>query len=56
MAGFALQPRTYRVISTKTDRRTSRPSTGGASILRRDAGRRRSRHSLPDGGPDRVDN
>ena len=33
------------------DRRTSRPSTGGASILRRDAGRRRSRHSLQDGGP-----
>lgn len=35
----------------ETDRRTSRPSTGGASILRRDAGRRRSRQQLPDGGP-----
>jgi hypothetical protein len=35
----------------ETDRRTSRPSTGGASILRRDAGRRRSRQKLPDGGP-----
>jgi len=35
----------------ETDRRTSRPSTGGASILRRDAGRRRSRQQLPDDGP-----
>jgi len=35
----------------ETDRRTSRPSTGGASLLRRDAGRRRSRQQLPDDGP-----
>lgn len=43
--------RSYVVVSTNTDRRTLRPSSGGASILRRDAGRRRSRQSLSDGGP-----
>jgi hypothetical protein len=31
-------------IERHTDRRTPQPSTGGASTLRRDAGRRRSRH------------
>ena len=34
-----------RCLQHETDRRTTRPSTGGASTLRRDAGRRRSRQS-----------
>ena len=54
-SGVALQ-RPYGIAKHEMDRRTTRPSTGGASILRRDAGRRRSRHPLPDGGPTRVDN
>src|SRR6185369_6876089 len=42
------------VWSSRTDRRTPRPSTGGASTLRRDAGRRRSRHICPCGGPSTI--
>src|SRR6478752_5791863 len=42
------------VWPSRTDRRTSRPSTGGASTLRRDAGRRRSRHSCLNGGPSTI--
>ena len=42
------------VWSSRTDRRTPRPSTGGASTLRRDAGRRRSRQICPCGGPSTI--
>ena len=45
MAGPASPAPRPIVWSSRTDRRTSRPSTGGASTLRRDAGRRRSRHT-----------
>src|SRR4051794_34262378 len=42
------------VWSSRTDRRSSRLSTGGASTLRRDAGRRRSRQTCLNGGPSSI--
>src|SRR4051794_21321846 len=42
------------VWSSRTDRRSTRLSTGGASTLRRDAGRRRSRQTCLNGGPSSI--
>src|SRR5215510_13207006 len=53
LAGFALVGEAYCSV-IETDRRTTRPETGGASTLRRDAGRRRSRQPYRCGGPSRA--
>ena len=54
MAGPQRCGRPVRLCTSRTDRRTPRLSTGGASTLRRDAGRRRSRQTCLSGGPSTI--